>query len=78
MTNKNYLRKVLLFFFNTKPTAAESHRMLIEAYGDHTLLEKACRNWFERFKSGDFLCERQRTSRSTEKVRRCRIISITG
>ena len=37
-----------------KKTAAESHRMLLEAYGDNVLLETTCRNWFRRFKADDF------------------------
>ena len=28
--------------------------MLREAYGEHTLSETTCRDWFRRFKSGDF------------------------
>ena len=35
-----------------KKSAAESHRILVEDYGEHALAE--CQNWFVRFKSGDF------------------------
>lgn len=48
------LRTSLLFCFLLKKTAAESHRMLIEAYGDHALSGTTCRDWYRRFKSGDF------------------------
>ena len=34
--------------------AAESHHILVEVYGEHALSETTCRNWFRRFKSGDF------------------------
>jgi len=44
----------LLFCHRLKKTAAESRRMLLEAYGDNTLSETKCRNWFQRFKVGDF------------------------
>ena len=37
-----------------KKTAAESHRILVEVYGEHALAERTCQNWFARFKSGDF------------------------
>ena len=37
-----------------KKTAAESHRILVEVYGEHALAERACQKWFSLFKSGDF------------------------
>ena len=33
---KHHLRRVLHFFFNSKESAAESHRLLFETYGDYT------------------------------------------
>lgn len=51
---KQHLREALLFCFNLKKTAAESHRMLTEAYGQYALSEPTCREWFRRFKNGDF------------------------
>ena len=37
-----------------KKTAAESHRILVEVYGEHILAERTYQKWFARFKSGDF------------------------
>ena len=37
-----------------KKTAAESHRILVEVYGEHVLAERTCQKWFARFKSSDF------------------------
>lgn len=54
---KRHFREVLLFCFNLKKTAAEAHRMLVEAYGDHAPTDKSCREWFRRFKNGDFSVE---------------------
>ena len=51
---KVFLRGVLLHYFNMKKTAAESHRILVEVYGEHALGERTCQKWFARFKSGDF------------------------
>ena len=48
---KVFFRGVLLHYFNTKKTAAESHRIFLEVYG---LAERTCQKWFARFKSGDF------------------------
>ena len=37
-----------------KKTAGESHRILVEIYGEHALAERTCQKWFARFKSSDF------------------------
>ena len=50
----NYdLRTALIFCYHFKKTA-ESHRMLVEAYGEHTLGKSQCFEWFKKFKSSDF------------------------
>ena len=54
VTEKVLLRGVLLHYFDMKKTAAESHRILVEVYGEHTLAERTCQKWFARIKSGDF------------------------
>jgi len=41
---KEQLRKALLFCFNLKICAAESHRLLVAAYGEHALSETTCRD----------------------------------
>ena len=51
---KVFLRGVLLHYFNMKKTAAESHRILVQVYGEHALVERTCQKWFARFKSSDF------------------------
>ena len=51
---KQHLREALLFCFNLKNCAAEGHRLLWEAYGEHSPTIKTCEYWFRRFKSGDF------------------------
>jgi len=53
---KQHLRKVLIFCFNWKKSAAEAHRMLVEVYGNTALTDKSCREWFRRF-NGDFSVE---------------------
>jgi len=57
--NKVFLRGVLLHYFNMKKSASESHRILVEVYGDHALSERTCQKWFARFKSGNFDLEDQ-------------------
>ena len=51
---KVFLRGVLLHYFNMKKTVAESHRILVEVYGEHALSKRTCLKWFARFRSGDF------------------------
>lgn len=51
---KGDLRTSLRFCYFLKKSAAESHQMLVEAYGSHALSEPTCREWFRKFKSGDF------------------------
>ena len=50
---KVLLRGILLHYFKMKKTSDESHRILVNVYGDHALAERICQKWFGRFKSGD-------------------------
>ena len=54
---KQHLREVLIFCFNWKKSAAEAHRMLVEVYGDTAPTDKSCKEWFRRFKDGNFSVE---------------------
>ncbi|EGI60667.1 Mariner Mos1 transposase, partial [Acromyrmex echinatior] len=62
-----HLREVLIFCFNTKKSAAEAHRMLSNTYDEAAISERTCREWFQRFKNGDFDVE-DRHSGGREKV----------
>ena len=37
-----------------KKSAAEAHRMLSNTYGEAAISERTYREWFQRFKNGDF------------------------
>lgn len=54
---KSFLRGILLHYYIMKKSAAESHRILVEVYGDHALSDTTCRDWFRRFKNDDFSTE---------------------
>ena len=54
VTNNRHLRDVLIFFFHLIKGAAEAHRKLQKVYEDAILNETTCRDWFCRFKYGDF------------------------
>jgi len=51
--NKRHLRELLIYFFNLKKSAAEAHRVLVEAYDDAALSERSC-EWFQKFKNSEF------------------------
>ena len=52
--NNRHLQEVLILFFHSKKTAAEAHRELQKVYWDAALSETTFRDWFRRFKNGDF------------------------
>ena len=52
--NNRHLREVLIFFFHSKKTVAAAYRDLQKVYGDASLSEATCRDWFRRFKDGNF------------------------
>lgn len=43
---KIHLREALIFCFHLKKSAAESHRLLVEAYGEQAPADSTCREWF--------------------------------
>ena len=52
--SKRHLWEVLIFCFHLKKTVAWAHRMFLSTYNEAALSEGTCREWFQRFKSGDF------------------------
>ncbi|GFW15325.1 mariner Mos1 transposase [Trichonephila clavipes] len=42
-----------------KKSVAEANRMLSNTYGEAAISERTCREWFQRFKNGDFEVEDQ-------------------
>ena len=52
--NFRHSRKVLIFYFHLKKTAAKAHRVLSAINGEAALSKRTCCKQFQRFKSGDF------------------------
>jgi hypothetical protein len=46
------LRICIKFYFTLNKTAAETHRMLKEAFGEQALRQARTYGWFKRFKPG--------------------------
>ena len=53
-SNKRYLRELLIYSFNLKRSADEAHPLLVETYRMAALSEGSCREWFQKFKNGEF------------------------
>ena len=61
---KEEMRGSLLFCFRLKKSAIEAHRLLEEAYGEYALSLASCKNWFVKFREGNFdLTDHQRENR---------------
>ena len=56
-TNSRHLLEVLIFCFHLKKTTTSAYRMLLSTYGEAPLGERTCREWFQRYKSGDYNVE---------------------
>jgi len=52
--NFEHMRHALLFMYNQGKKVSESHRALVEVYGDRALTLRTCETWFRQFKHGDF------------------------
>ena len=65
--NKVYLRGILLHYFIQNKSAAEAHRIFVGTYGDNTLTDATCRDWFRRFKNNVFKLEDKERSGAPKK-----------
>lgn len=65
--DKWFFRHVLFHYFDLKKTTAKAHWLISETYSEQAPLERTCRDWFKRFRSGD-LCGRQRTFGTAKKI----------
>ena len=63
-----------------KKTAAESYRLLREAYSERAPSQDTCERWFRRVKSYDFDTKQKRREGTwkTKNIRRCEIATIVG
>jgi len=74
MTDFKEQRICIKFCFNLKKTAAETHRMLLEALGDNAVGQSKTFLWYKRFKDGwtsvddDERSGRQSTSTTPENI----------
>ena len=57
----------MLFYFCKGKNAAQAAKKLRDVYGEEALKDRQCWNWFDKFRSGEFLLkDEQRSSRPNE------------
>ena len=60
-------RHILLYYFRKGKNAVQARKKLHAVYGEKSLTERSCQNWFARFRFGDFhLKHAPRSGRPTE------------
>ena len=52
--NNEHFRHILLFHFCKGKNAVQTAKKLRDVYGEEVLKIRQCRNWFDKFRSGDF------------------------
>ncbi|GFU50138.1 mariner Mos1 transposase [Trichonephila clavipes] len=67
MPSDHDLRTTLIFCYHLKKNAAESHQMLVKAYGGNALSRAQCYRWFEKFQNGDFDVRNEERGRPAKK-----------
>lgn len=53
-TEKVHPRHCMLHYFHCGKIAAEATRIIYKAYNDNVMAERTYRDWFTRFKNGEF------------------------
>ena len=62
-----HLRHILLYYFRKGKNAAQVAKKLRDVYGEEASKDRQCRNWFDKFRSGDFsLNDEQLSGRPNE------------
>ena len=62
-----YFRHILFYYFRKDKNAVQARKKLYDVYGERSLTERQCQNWFSRFRSGDFdLKDAPRSGRPTK------------
>lgn len=65
---KQHLREVILHYFLAKKNSPETHRCLVEVYGEQSPSMATIKRWFQRFKTGDFTTYAKEHGKPTEKL----------
>ena len=62
-----HFRHILLYYFRKGKNAVQARKKLYDVYGEKSLMEHQCQNWFPRFRPEDFdLKDAPNSGRPTE------------
>ncbi|GFV13285.1 mariner Mos1 transposase [Trichonephila clavipes] len=76
MPSDHDLRTSLIFCYLLKKNDAESHQMLIEAYGGNTLSREQYYRGFEKFPNGDFDVRNEERGRPAKKFEDAELLAL--
>ena len=69
MESKNkHFRHILLLYIRNGNNTAQVAKNLPGVYGEEALKDRQCRNWFDKFRSGDFSFEDEKRSGRPNEV----------
>ena len=64
---EGHLRHISIYYFQKGKNAVQGRKKLCDVYGEKSLTQHQCQNWFPRFRSRDFhLKDAQRSGYPTE------------
>lgn len=55
--NREHFRHILYFCFKLGKSCAQAKEDICTAYGEDAITERTCRNWYQRFREGNFSLE---------------------
>lgn len=67
--SKQYLREIILHYFIATKSPAETHRLLVDVYGEHAPSITTCKQWFQRFRNNDFNLDDREHGRPPKKFK---------
>ena len=63
---------------NLKKSAVEAHQLFVETYREAALSERSCREWFQKFKNGEFDIEDKERSGRPEVYEDAELEALLG
>ena len=63
-----HFRHIFLFYFRKGKNTAQAAIKLRDLYDEEALKDRQCRNWFDKFHSGDFSLKDEQRSGRPNKV----------
>ncbi|KAL6417025.1 hypothetical protein ACFW04_014734 [Cataglyphis niger] len=68
-----HFRHILLYYFRKGKNAVQAAKKLRDVYGNEALKERQYRNWFEKFRSGNFSLKDDQRKISLNSCNECKM-----